>query len=94
MPYYCSLLHTATITAAKKHEAAMKEMARRKNENSRKPAKMGVGAAAQNRIVLPQRGMAAGVRTKNKHLQEFENLKTSYRKKKGTYQWWWWYPVL
>lgn len=67
----------------KKHEAAMKEMARRKNENSRKPAKIGISGAAHNKVVLPQRGIAAGVRNKNKHLQEFENLKTSYRKKKG-----------
>ena len=58
----------------------MKEMARRKNENSRKPTKLGIGAAAQNKVVMPTRG----IKTKNKHLQEFENLKTSYRKKKGT----------
>jgi hypothetical protein len=32
---------------------------------------------------VPQRGIAAGVKNKNKHLQEFENMKASYRKKKG-----------
>jgi hypothetical protein len=79
----CFLTTTHILTGAKKHEAAMKEMARRKNENSRKPAKLGVGAAAHNKVVLPARGMGAGVKNKNKHLQEFENLKTSYRKKKG-----------
>jgi hypothetical protein len=65
----------------------MKEMARRKHENSRKPAKIGVGAAANNAnkrsVAVPQRGIAAGVKNKNKHLQEFENMKASYRKKKG-----------
>jgi hypothetical protein len=79
----CFLTTTRILTGAKKHEAAMKEMARRKNENSRKPAKLGVGAAAHNKVALPARGMGAGVKNKNKHLQEFENLKTSYRKKKG-----------
>jgi hypothetical protein len=86
----CFLTTTHILTGAKKHEAAMKEMARRKNENSRKPAKLGVGAAAHNKVVLPARGMAAGVKNKNKHLQEFENLKTSYRKKKGEC----WFAVL
>ena len=82
------LLHKHT--GAKKHEAAMKEMARRKNENSRKPGKagnIGISAAARNtqkqKVVLPQRGIAAGVKNKNKHLQEFENMKAKYRQRKG-----------
>lgn len=65
----------------------MKEMARRKNENSRKPAKMGISGAARNadkKVVLPGKGMAAGQKNKNKHLQEFENMKAKYRKRKGT----------
>lgn len=75
------------IAGAKKHEAAMKEMARRKNENSRKPAKMGVSGAARNaerqKVAVPTKGIAAGVKSKNKHLQEFENMKAKYRKRKG-----------
>jgi len=58
------------------------------NENSRKPGKIGVGGAARNaqqtsKVTVPQRGAAAGVKSKNKHLQEFENMKAKYRKRKG-----------
>jgi len=59
------------------------------NENSRKPTKMGVGGAARNaqqtKVTVPQRGVAAGIKSKNKHLQEFENMKAKYRKRKGTF---------
>jgi hypothetical protein len=71
------------LIGAKKHEAAMKEMARRKLENSRKPAKMGVSGAGQRVVGAAAKGISAGIRNKNKHLQEFENMKASYRKKKG-----------
>jgi hypothetical protein len=55
------------------------------NENSRKPGKIGVGNAARNatKVVAPARGIAAGVKSKNKHLQEFENMKNQYKKRKG-----------
>lgn len=88
------------LIGAKKHEEAMKEMARRKAENNsrKQPAagagtthKIGISAAAQNmskqqqqnRVVLPSKGISANVRNKNKHLQEFENMKQNYRKRKG-----------
>mmetsp|Transcript_38800 Transcript_38800/g.77295 ORF Transcript_38800/g.77295 Transcript_38800/m.77295 type:complete len:535 (+) Transcript_38800:178-1782(+) len=67
---------------AKKHEAAVKEMARRKYEAVHKITKIGISAAAQNAVVVPSRGIGSGVHYKNKHLQELENLKTSYRRKK------------
>ena len=78
--------HTNPLLGAKKHEAAMKEMARRKTENSKKPTK-GINNAAKNAttrvVALPKRGIGAGIKNPNKHLQEFEKMKTSYRKKKG-----------
>ena len=70
-------------TGAKKHEAAVKEMARRKYEAVHKITKIGISSAAQNVVVVPSRGIGSGVHYKNKHLQELENLKTSYRRKKG-----------
>lgn len=48
---------------------------------------MGVGGAARNaqqtKVTVPQKGIAAGQKSKNKHLQEFENMKAKYRKRKG-----------
>ena len=44
-----------------------------------------MGNAARNatKVVAPARGIAAGVKSKNKHLQEFENMKNQYKKRKG-----------
>ena len=44
---------------------------------------MGIPAAAKNqRVAAPKRGAASGVRTQNKHLLEFEQMKNMYRKRK------------
>lgn len=66
----------------KRHEEAMKEMARRKQEQMQK--KLGASAAAKNKVQAPAKGMASGVRSKNKHMQEFEKMKTGHNKRKGT----------
>lgn len=63
---------------AKRHEEAMKELARRKQENStRKP----VGRGGKGSVQL-SKGAGGGVRTKNKHLQEFENMKRDHGRRK------------
>jgi hypothetical protein len=77
------------MIAAKKHETAMKELARRKHEmmTNRKggvAAKAGVAGAGQRQVRVPAKGIASGARNKNKHLQEFENMKANYKRKKGT----------
>ncbi len=65
----------------KKHEEAMKEMAKRKQEQMQK--KLGASAAARNKVQVPGKGMASGVRTKNKHMQEFEKAKAGHNKRRG-----------
>jgi hypothetical protein len=69
---------------AKKHEEAMRELARRKKEQSsaNRPmpplnnnSRMAGGA--------PSKGISAGIRSKNKHLQEFEMIKAGHKKRKG-----------
>jgi hypothetical protein len=76
---------------ARKHEEAMKELARRKKEQSVKGGGGGgrgggghQGAASSRLSAMPPvKGIAAGVRNKNKHLQDFEMLKQSHKKRKG-----------
>lgn len=69
------------MIAAKKHEEAMREMARRKaaqQASVRRGAGRGVSSS-----VAASKGISAGVRTKNKHLQDFENIKSSHKRRKG-----------
>ena len=77
---------------AKKHEEAMKELARRRKEQGKHGGGVGGGGrgsqgAAASRLasIPPLKGISAGVRNKNKHLQEFESLKQSHKKRKGIY---------
>lgn len=79
------------MMGARKHEEAMKEMARRKAENLKK----GVPGAARNaRLQQQQRsnarapaakGASSGVRNKNRHLQDFEQMKNSHKKRRGMF---------
>eukprot|EP01038_Epipyxis_sp_PR26KG_P009293 gene9293-12521_t len=66
------------LIGAKKHEEAMRELAKRKQENSKKVA----AKPAVGRIAIPTKGISAGVKNKNKHLQDFEKLKQSHQKRK------------
>jgi hypothetical protein len=84
---------------AKKHEEAMKELARRRKEQGKHGGGGGGGggalgggnggrgsqgaAAARLASIPPLKGISSGVRNKNKHLQEFESLKQSHKKRKG-----------
>lgn len=67
-----------------KHQQAMAEMQRRKQQQQQ--LSKGVSAAARNaqRSVVPAKGAAAGVRTKNKHLQQFQMEKQQHQRRKGT----------
>lgn len=68
-----------------KHQQAMAEMQRRKQQQQQ--LSKGVSAAARNaqqRAVPPAKGAAAGVRTKNKHLQQFQMEKQQHQRRKGT----------
>ncbi len=68
------------MMGAKKHEEAMREMARRKTEQSSRK----IAAARSNgRVQMPNRGIAAGVKSKNKHMQDFEKLKQGNKKRTG-----------
>ena len=60
------------VTGARKHQQALSELNRRRNEQQiqKRPAR---GAAA--------RGAASGVRTKNHHLQDFQNQKSKFKKR-------------
>lgn len=67
------------ITGAKKHEAALKEMARRKHENDvrKRPAPSG-------RVVLAKKGISTGQKTNNKYINEFKAAKDQFAKKRET----------
>jgi len=68
---------------ARKHEEAMRELARRKKEQSSRPQQQ---AASRLSSVPPLKGISAGVRNKNKHLQDFEVLKQGHKKRKEEMQ--------
>lgn len=62
----------------RRHDEAMKELNRRRNEQQiQKRPPRGIAAAALNR------GAAAGIKSKNKHLQDFEKLKSGFKKRRG-----------
>jgi hypothetical protein len=69
---------------ARKHEEAMREMNRRKTEQSQKRT-TNDRQSNRNKVSIPSRGIAAGVHTKNKHLQEFQKAKSGFSKRKGNY---------
>lgn len=64
------------IKGASKHEEALKELNRRRHEQQitrqRVPA----------RNVVPSKGAAGGIKNKNKHLQDFQNIKNGHNKRK------------
>lgn len=62
----------------KRHEAAMKELAKRRQDQAAKVR----AAKGQPRAARPSIGMASGVRTKNRHLAEFQNIKSNFTKRK------------
>ena len=64
--------------AAKKHEEAMKELARRKKEAGRSAAN-----PISRKAAPPMKGISSGVRSKNKHLQEFERMKQGHKMRNG-----------
>jgi hypothetical protein len=70
------------IMGAKKHEEAMREMAKRKAEQLGRGVRRNPTSHAKSS--LPAKGAAAGIRTKNKHLQEFQKMKSGFDKRKGT----------
>lgn len=63
---------------AQRHDQAMKELNRRRNEQLLK--KKG------KPVVRAGKGASAGVKHKNKHLQDFEALKSNYKKRKDDIQ--------
>lgn len=64
---------------AKRHEEAMMELNKRRNEQQiqKRPARQAGG-------LLGAKGASAGIRSKNKHLQDFEKLKSGFKKRRGT----------
>lgn len=68
-----------------KHAQAMAEMQRRKQQQQQQLLSKGVHAAARNatRAPVPVKGAAAGIRTKNKHLQQFQMEKQQHQRRKG-----------
>lgn len=75
------------LIGRKKHEEAMKEMARRKaearNTSNNRGAVPGARGGGKPVLALPKKGLAAGVHNKNAHLQEFQQLKKSHLKRRG-----------
>ncbi len=73
------------LLGAKKHEDAMRELARRKIEqSSRKSASNRAAAGGASKLMqIPNKGIASGQKTKNKHMQDFERLKQNNKKRTG-----------
>lgn len=64
------------VAGNRRHEEAMKELARRRAEQVAKIK------AGKPQLVRATVGVSAGIRTKNKHLSEFQNIKDGYLKRK------------
>ena len=63
---------------ARRHEEAMRELNKRRNEQQiQKRAPRHVAG------LMAPKGASAGVRSKNKHLQDFEKLKSGFKKRRG-----------
>lgn len=68
---------------SKRHDEAMKELLKRRNEQQLPGKKKTASASASiNAVVRVSKGASAGVKTKNKHLQEFENIKSGHQRRK------------
>ena len=66
-----------TMLGAQKHELALKELNKRRHEQlNKKKATRPVG------VQIAAKGISAGVKNKNKHLQDFEKIKSGHRKRK------------
>ena len=68
-----------------RHEEAMTELQRRKHalNTKRVPGANNKNAGAPVAGGRASKGASAGVHTKNKHLQEFNNMKAGFSKRKG-----------
>ena len=64
---------------SRRHEEAMRELNRRRNEQQiqKRPPRQVAGLMGNHR------GAGSGIKTKNKHLQDFEKLKTGLKKRRG-----------
>lgn len=72
------------LMGAKKHEAALREMARRKHDNEASKKRGGVASSGHGaKVQLAKKGISAGQHTKNKHMAEFQNMKMGFRRRKG-----------
>lgn len=63
-----------------RHEAAMSELNRRKMAMNTRRTKPGGVDPTTNRAT---KGAASGIHTKNRHMQEFQNMKKDFTKRKG-----------
>lgn len=70
------------VMGAKKHEAALRELARRKQDNEQ-ARKRATAISAAPRVQVAKKGISAGVKSKNRHIQDFEKMKSGFRKRKG-----------
>lgn len=64
---------------ARRHEEALQELNKRRNEQQiqKRPPRQHAG------LMGTHKGASAGVRSKNKHLQDFEKLKQGFKRRKG-----------
>jgi len=69
---------------SRRHEEAMRELNRRRNEQQiqKRPPRQVAGLMGNHR------GAGAGIKTKNKHLHDFEKLKTGFKKRRGASSLW------
>lgn len=65
---------------AKRHDDAMKEIAKRRLEQVSMGKKKKVGGPPA--VQFPGKGASAGIKTKNKHLAEFEQVKLGHKRRK------------
>jgi hypothetical protein len=70
------------ILGAKKHEMALKEMARRKQESDAASKKRNIVTGPTiPKVQMAKKGISTGQKTKNKHMQDFESMKSGFRKR-------------
>lgn len=69
---------------AKRHNDAMAELIKRRDEQTKfKPSRRVPKLGDEPVTEKPKKGAASGKKTKNKHLQEFEDAKSRFAKKRG-----------
>ena len=66
-----------TLMGAQKHEVALKELNKRRHDQLNKKR-----ATRPTGVQVAAKGISTGVKSKNKHMQDFEKMKSGHKKRK------------